>query len=181
MKSHLDSQSSRLASHLTDEQFADLLLGTKSPAVRAHLDTCPTCSQEAERMSTAIGSFQQLSSAWAERRVAAAEPLRAADARRFSWSHRPLAWSAAALMIALTAGFGISRLAEHPQQGPQPVALVQPAAVVPTATLQSDNQLLSAIDGQLRADESTAAGMYGLNAPRHQEVRTKSARRLTNE
>ena len=179
MKSHLDSQSSRLASHLTDEQFADLLLGTNSPAVRAHMDTCPMCSQEAERMSTAIGSFQQLSSVWAERRATAAEPLRAADARRLSWSHRPLAWSAAALVIALTAGVGISRHADHPQQAPQPVALAEPA-VVPTATLQSDNQLLSAIDGELRADESTATGMYGLNAPSH-EVRTKPVRRLTNE
>jgi anti-sigma factor RsiW len=180
MRSPLDSQSSRLASHLTDEQFADLLLGTKSPAVRAHMDTCPKCSQEAERMSTAIGSFQQLSSVWAERHAATAEPLRAADARRFSWSHRPLVWSAAALVIALTAGVGLSRHADRPQQVPQPVALVQPAVVVPTATLQSDNQLLSAIDGELSADESTATGMYGLNAPAH-EVRTKSVRRLTNE
>ncbi len=179
MKSHLDSQTSRLTSHLTDEQFADLLLGTKTPAVRAHLDTCPKCSQEAERMSTAIGSFQQLSSAWAERRAATAEPLRAADARRFSWSHRPLAWSAAALVIALTAGFGISRHADHPQQAQQPVALVEPA-VVPKATLQADNQLLSAIDGELRTNESTATGMYGLSAPSH-EARTKSVRRLTNE
>jgi hypothetical protein len=176
MEPHLDSQQI----HLSDEQFTELLLGTKAPAVRAHLEVCPQCSKEAERVSAAIGSFQQQSSLWAEHRAATAQPLHVRDSRpAFSWVHRPLAWSAAALVIALTAGIGISRHADHSQPNQQPVAQEQPVVVVTPGTLQSDNQLLSAIDGELRADDSTANGMYGLNVASH-ETPTKSVRRLTN-
>jgi hypothetical protein len=177
MEPRLDTVQSRLDAHLTDEQFTDLLLGTNPPAVRAHLEVCQSCSQEADRVSAAIGSFQEQSQLWAERRAAVAQPLRAIYRPPiFPWLHRPLAWSAAALVVAVTAGIGISRHAE--QLGPvQPIA-AQRAAVSPT-TLQSDNQLLSAIDGELHADEPTTGGLYGLNAASH-GARAKATRRLSN-
>jgi hypothetical protein len=62
----------------------------------------------------------------------------------------------------------------------QQVAQVGPAPVVSPATLKADNELLSAIDGELRADASTPASVYGLTAATH-GARSKAAKRMSNE
>ncbi len=61
----------------------------------------------------------------------------------------------------------------------QAKAEVQAEAAVRSATLKADNALLSAIDGELRADESAPASLYGLAADASGEG-TKSAKRTTN-
>lgn len=58
-------------------------------------------------------------------------------------------------------------------------AAVQSEAAVQPATLKADNELLSAIDGELRADESTPASLYGLAADTSGSG-TKSAKRTSN-
>ncbi len=172
MENHRDS-------HLTDQEFTDLLLGAIPPVVQAHLAACPQCSQEAERVSSAIGTFSAQSRLWAERR-AAALPLRHPNSQTaFGWLHRPQAWAAAGLALALA--IGISLRVEHRRPPQQPaVANVTPAGSVPPTTLKADNDLLTAIDGELRADESATAGMYGLNG-NSGGVRVKSSKRIANE
>ena len=59
----------------------------------------------------------------------------------------------------------------------QAKAAVQAEAAVRSATLKADNALLSAIDGELRADESAPASLYGLTADTSGSG-TKSARDL---
>ena len=61
----------------------------------------------------------------------------------------------------------------------QTKAAVQAEAAVQSATLKADNALLSAIDGELRADESVPASLYGLAADASGEG-TKSAKRISN-
>jgi hypothetical protein len=61
----------------------------------------------------------------------------------------------------------------------QAKAAVQAEAAVQPATLKADNELLSAIDGELRADESTPASLYGLAADTSGSG-TKSAKRISN-
>ena len=61
----------------------------------------------------------------------------------------------------------------------QAKAEVQAEAAVRSATLKADNALLSAIDGELRADESAPASLYGLAADASGEG-TKSAKRTSN-
>ena len=108
MENHRDNH----LTHLTDEQFTDLLLGTSPAAVTAHLSACPQCAQEAQRVSGAIGSFAQQSRLWAERRAAAAPPLHARDWQpAFPWLHiptSPQAWAASGSPVALALGIGIS-------------------------------------------------------------------------
>jgi hypothetical protein len=165
--------------HLTDEQFTELLMGTRPAWVQAHLKEYAECCEEAERVSGAIGDFAQQSRLWAERR-AAAWPMQAPDRQpTFPWLHRPQAWTAAALAIALVAGIGISLRKEHARPVQPAVAKAQPAATVSPATLKADNELLSAIDGELRADESTPASLYGLDTD-SSGGRTKSAKRASN-
>jgi hypothetical protein len=167
--------------HLTDEQFTDVLLGTIPAAVTAHLSVCPLCAQEAERVSGAIGNFAQQSRLWAERRAATAQPLQAGGSQpAFPWLHSPQAWVATGLAVALALGIGVALRVDHTRPAQQQtVARVQPAARVSPTTLKSDNELLTAIDGELRADASATAGMYGLNAT-SRGVRNRSPKRIEN-
>jgi len=182
--------------HLSDEQLTDLLLGTIPPSVTAHLEACPQCAHEAERVSSAIGSFQQQSRLWAEHRTAARGAVRPIQARPIQmparqpllpWLNRPAAWSAAAAAVVLATLIGIGTGTAH-RDGPtassrqpaqQPVVAVQPAPQVSTATLKADNELLSAIDGELSADAAPPAGLYGLKTATH-VARAKSLKRMSN-
>jgi hypothetical protein len=175
MENHLANQ----ATHLTDAQFTDLLLGTNPPAVRAHLDACPQCAGEAERVSGAIAGFEQQSRLWAERRAASHPALVSHRDSTFSWLHRPQAWTAAALAIALATGIGIAVHHDRAPQTQQAVNREQPAASQPSpATLKADNDLLFAINGELRADESASASVYGLTATSH-VTRAKASKRIS--
>lgn len=175
MSANLNSRSP----HLTDEQFTDLLLGTNPLSVREHLMSCPQCSQEAERVSGAISSFSAQSRLWAECRTAIRPLLAHEPHRTLNWLHRPYAWTAAAIAVLFAAGLGIFVHEDHGRPTQQPVVKVQPVTVSPT-TLNSDNALLTAIDGELREDDSANLGMYGLSPVSH-SGRTKPARRMSNE
>jgi hypothetical protein len=169
----------QVADHLSDEQFADLLLGTSPSAVRSHLKACSECADEADRVAGAIGSFSQQSRLWAERRAATQPPILARKPA-FEWLHRPQAWTAAALTMALAAGFGVAARNHRAPAAPAQPSRVQAAPAVTPSTLQADNDLLSAIDGELRADESTPAIAYGLNTSAH-GVRNRPAKRMIRE
>jgi hypothetical protein len=163
---HPQSAAQLLVVHLTDEQFTGLLLGAIPPMVIAHLEACTQCAEEAQRVAGAIGSFAQQSRLWAERR-AGSRPAQASTRQTpLAWLGipiAPVAWVAATLALAV--GLGIARRAEHTASAPQTnqtIAAVQPApaaapataAVTPT-TLKADNELLSAIDGELTDTDSS--------------------------
>jgi hypothetical protein len=172
MPSNPENQSAHFSTHLSDEQFSDLLLGSS-------LNLCAQCSEEADRVSGAIGNFEQQTRLWAERRASAQPALVANRHPAFAWITGLPAWSTtAALAIALAAGIGLSHRANQPQPVQQQTAQTQPAAVVPSATLKADNDLLSAIDGELRADDSTPAAVYGLTVS---HSRTRAPKRIANE
>jgi hypothetical protein len=170
--------------HITDEQFTDLLLGTVPPPVAAHLDVCPQCAQEADRVSGAIGSFEQQSRLWAERRAAATPMVARPHQPLVSSLTRPAAWSAAAATVVLALGLGL--IHNKPQQtvtqpqSVQTVATVQPTPEVAPATLKADNELLSAIDGELSADAAPPASVYGLDTGAH-HAKQHPAKGISNE
>jgi hypothetical protein len=178
----MEAQRASQQSHLSDEQFSDLLLGAKPAAVRAHLDACPQCSAEAERVSAAIGSFEQQSRLWAERRAATALGIQGRDRQPvLPWLRQPQARAAAvALAIAVAVGIGIGVRNDRVHTAQPQVANVQPAGVVSPETLKADNELLAAIDGELRADESAPASMYGLTAA-SRSGRARVSKRISNE
>jgi len=193
--------------HLSDEQFAELLLGEIPCGAEAHLATCAQCSEEAERVLGAIGDFARQSRLWAERRTASQPRL--ASGRKFGtggrlglpewllrpqiWLLRPQAWLAAALTFVLVGGVGVSRHGEAVRGGQAVVAtalvpVAQTAVattettatrVVAPATLKADNELLSAIDGELRADDSSAVELYGLNVDARED-RSLATKRISD-
>jgi predicted anti-sigma-YlaC factor YlaD len=184
--------------HLTDEQFTELLMGSRPAWVQAHLVECSACREEAERVSGAIGDFAEQSLLWAEQR-AVARPMRVAEREpAWAWLLRPQAWAVGAMAIALAVGIGMTMHRDHTQPVQQAtatapadatktqVATVQPVAAkvqaeakAGRATLKADNALLTAIDGELRADESTPASLYGLEATSY-KTGTKSVKRTSN-
>jgi hypothetical protein len=179
MENRLAGQST----HLTDEQFTELLLGTQLPVVRAHLDACPQCSKEAAQVSAAIAGFEQQSRLWAERRAASRPAVVTEREPVFGWIGRPQAWTAAALAIALAAGIGVFVRHDRVPAAREAVVSGQPipatSAPQPTpATLKADNDLLTAIDGELRADESTSASVYGLTTATPM-TRAKAPKRIS--
>jgi predicted anti-sigma-YlaC factor YlaD len=213
------------AVHLSDEQFAELLMGGSPAQVQAHLQECAKCRAEAERVGGAIWDFSEQSRLWAERRAAervlrtAAQTPRAERESVLAWLVRPQSWAGAALAIALAVGIGMTIEWEHSRTAQQAAttaqadaakaqaglaaarveattaqaetkapagattvqarAAVQSEAAVQSATLKADNALLSAIDGELRADESAPASLYGLAADTSGSG-TKSAKRISN-
>jgi hypothetical protein len=177
--------SNQPVAHLTDAQFTDLLLGTIPPDVIAHLETCPHCAEEAQRVSGALGSFAQQSRLWAERRAAARPAQTPTRQAPFVWlGVPPVAWLAATLILA--AGIGLFHRAQRPFSAPQQVAAIQSAsqghaaaATVTPATLKADNALLSAINGELSANAAPSASAYGLTAS-HRSTRSQPASGISN-
>ena len=193
-------------SHLTDVQFTGLLLGEIPPAVTAHLDACPLCAEEAQRVSSAIGSFEQQSRLWAERR-AASRPMQTPERHPLlAWLRlpaTPAAWSTAAVLalgVAIGIGFNlrtnfrkgttVAVAPSAPAVRPAAVSLAsaqparevaqvtgvlpatgasgvtRPARITP-AVLKADNELLSAIDGELSASDAPSPSIYGLTVSSH--------------
>jgi hypothetical protein len=166
----------QFSGHLTDEQFTELLLGATSPSISAHLKVCKQCSEEAERVSGAIGSFEQQSRLWAERETAARPRI---EARRpaYAWlspawlSSGP-AWAAAAAAVALVFGLLFHSAGGGSSQPRPEIAMATAQPVATPSTLQSDNALLAAIEGELRTEDAPSANAYGLESG----VRTNHAR-----
>lgn len=155
------------SSHLSDTEFTDLLLGSIPPTVTAHLESCATCAEEARRVSSSILSFERDSRLWAEHR-AAAQPALVTPTGQGSWLHVPgfgLAWQAAAALTVVCAGIGIGYQVQHRTEAPETIASIsapQAFAHVSPSTLKADNDLLSAIDGELQAAATPPASVFGL-------------------
>lgn len=153
------------AGHLTDGAFSDLLLGAARPEVRAHLAVCAACSEEAQRVSGAVTSFERESRAWAERHAAgmpAASPRAVPLGWRLGWAG---AWTTAAAMAILGAGVVANHWKDHGSAQSAFVVETQEETISP-ARLQADNELLAAVDGELRANSvSPPASAYGLDTP----------------
>jgi predicted anti-sigma-YlaC factor YlaD len=83
---------------------------------------------------------------------------------------------ATTLAEAVTAQAGASTVQMHATQAG---AAVQADVADQSAALKADNALLSAIDGELRADESVPASLYGLTSDASGDG-TKRAKRISN-
>jgi hypothetical protein len=160
--------------HLTPDQIDDHLIGDLAPAPAAHLAACTLCSDRVSAAASPIASFQQVSTAWSERRSATL-PLPVPAVQRTIWQ-RHMAWATASLSLA----FGIAIInASHQfsfdttQPMPAPSAAVSaqltpvqqpviaPRAAQSATQLSADNHMLRAIDTSLdpSTDSPTALGL----------------------
>jgi hypothetical protein len=179
------------ADHLTADQVDDQLIGDLAAAPAAHLAACSLCADRVATAASPMADFQNVSTAWSERRSATL-PIPVPTQQRPVWQ-RHMAWATASLSLA----FGIAFLNASHQfslqtSRPQP-ASVQSAAAQPNAVLQStvspkalalteaasiapapratqisaDNHMLRAIDASFdpSADSPAALGLMPAAAP----------------
>ena len=158
--------------HLSDEQVADYLSGISRPATASHLAQCAECREEIDRVSVSIHSFNQASMAWSERatrlgseratsargqaQAAVAAKLRSARA----WYG--IVGIACALIVAcalLLATFHRHANVSEVVKGKAPYISDG------TAEIDSDNQLLGAIDREQDSTSLSPEKMYGGQVP----------------
>ena len=193
MNFHPDQKLSIAALHLTPDQVDDHLIGDLAAAPSAHLAACTLCAERVAAARFPIASFQQVSTAWSERRSATL-PI-PVPSQRPSWQ-RHTAWATATLSMALgfafinaTHQFSILNTSE-----PAPITStsaqsprIQQAVVAPKATgltetasiaspprvahfatqISADNHMLRAIDASLdpSTDSPAALGLQPAAAP----------------
>ena len=194
MNCYPDQKLSIAAGHLTPDQIDDHLIGDLAPAPAAHLAACTLCAERVAAARSPIASFQQVSTAWSERRSATLPiPIPAQQAP--VWQ-RHMAWATATLSMALgfafinaTHQFSIlntpepapitSTSAQLPrvQQAvltPKATILTETASITPppraahfAAQISADNQMLQNIDASLdpSTDSPAALGLQPAPAP----------------
>ncbi len=91
--------------HLTDEQFAEQLVGSADTHTREHLAACPACRDEQERLENLLAHYQKTIRAAAERPEVFWQRQRTAVAARLTerTGSRRLAWAAAVAAVVLVA------------------------------------------------------------------------------
>ncbi|HEY4358460.1 MAG TPA: hypothetical protein VGN16_22120 [Acidobacteriaceae bacterium] len=133
-------------SHLTDEQFSDFLADdSASQEAIAHLDACEHCRAELAELHSAMGSFNEISLAWAEVEA----PRRIQSPTSWQIRRRTLpAWGLAVATMMAVAAIGIHR--ELDLRSPA-VPTVSTAEVTAPSSgeLAQDNRLLMSIDQEL--------------------------------
>jgi len=168
--------------HLTPDQVDDHLIGDLAPSAATHLAACPLCADRVAAAASPIANFQQVSTAWSERRSATL-PLPVPTQQRPIWQ-RHMGWATASLSLAfgialVNAGHQFSALTtpepvpsvsagltapRQPIVAPQAPAFTETASLSPStraSQISADNRMLRAIDASLNpsADSPAALGL----------------------
>jgi hypothetical protein len=194
MNCYPDQKLSIAADHLTPDQIDDHLIGDLAPAPAAHLAACTLCAERVAAARSPIASFQQVSTAWSERRSATLPiPIPAQQAP--VWQ-RHMAWATATLSMALGFAFINATHQFSILNTPEPAPITstsaqlprdQQAVLTPKATIltetasitsppraahfaaqiSADNQMLQNIDASLdpSTDSPAALGLQPAAAP----------------
>ncbi len=134
------------ATHLTDDQIDDHLIGDLAAEAAAHLSVCDHCLARVAEAEAPLASFREMSLAWGERRSAVLpSPVSpsALSSRRFTRAHwltgaAGLATAAIVLAVAVPANSRPDAPAAQTATAAQPTALTpapQPAVAIQTETL----------------------------------------------
>jgi hypothetical protein len=161
-------------SHLTGEQFGELMAGSTESAggelapAEAHLMVCEQCAAELASLREAICVFREASNAYADEELRRRPRWVLPERRSTSLSLVPAYWVAAAAMF-LTALFPLQVLRRHSAQ-PQATAVV--ASSTPTSSAQSDEALLEDVNSEISATVPTS--MQALADPSDDETAANS-------
>lgn len=156
------------ATHLSDDQIDDYLIGDLAPAPAAHLATCSLCAARIAAAASSIDSLQALSTAWSERRSATL-PIPVPTPPRPLWQPHP-AWATACLALALgialtSASREASLRASVSFTPPALPSLSAPSATADSASLPS-GQHPSALNSSLRQNHVPRGWQPGAGSPK---------------
>ena len=146
--------------HLNESDLTELLCGTASPELHAHISACDACSAELAILTGALKAFNQ-DSLVASRRQAELHPIDTAilgainaPSRNRSFWRTPWALNWAAAVATATIVFAVTLpLTLHHAASHQSAAVTAPAAPVAAPDtaddIANDNQMLAEIDAEL--------------------------------
>jgi hypothetical protein len=157
--------------HLTEEEFADYLIGLSTATVRTHLLECGACRDEMESFGASLASFNQSSLAWS-REQAAAHPIHIEPKAVPQTTARPVwhaGWAAglaAVLVFAMVLTHG--RGTHIDTASNSPAAAITPAAQPQqedAAVIADDNQMMTAIDAEISQPEVSPVESFATFRP----------------
>jgi hypothetical protein len=195
MNSHPDrcnnTPEPQAATHLTPDQIDDHLIGDLAAAPAAHLAACALCTTRAAAAASPLASFQQVSTAWSERRSATL-PIPVPAPRQPLWQ-RHMAMATACLSMAMGIAvinanhqFQLSttepqHTASAPTLAQQALAQLQPTPKAPALTetasiarspqtaahIAADNHMLQAVNAAFDpfAENPAALGLVSAESP----------------
>jgi anti-sigma factor RsiW len=155
-----DSAATLGESHLTGEQFGELMAGTTEAAggelalAEAHLLVCEQCAMELASLREAICCFREASSAYADEELRQRPrwilPARSSSPRSFV----PAYWLAAAAMF-LSALLPLQVMHRH-SAAPAAASVSSVAASNAASNAQSDEALLADVNSEISASVPTS-------------------------
>ena len=158
MTPQLTHQVNDAASHLTEEQFGDLLAHSAqigdwtSAPVLAHLLSCEQCAAELANLRDSISLFRQASNAYADNELRRLPPVALPARGILSPALVPTYWAVAAA-IFLTAILPLQSLRQHPlHAAPAVSAGISESAVSDEALLEDvDNYTSATVPSPMQA------------------------------
>lgn len=136
--------------HLSEEDLEELLSGSSSARVYAHIRACASCQLEAARLSEGVEFFKKASFAWAEQRMSRSPVLHPATRKSILFDFSVLLRAAAAVVLCAGAVGTANHMRSHVAQ--------QGAITAPS--IAQENSVLLGIDQELRAEEPSPRLVY---------------------
>jgi hypothetical protein len=149
-----------VSNHLSEDQIAEWVLGTRDKYILRHLETCAACSREGEELRSTLAGFRDAVHAtagrdlsfWKNQQVAVRERLSAQDWYPLHW-----AWVWVMVVVLITAIL-LMRAPNVPRNYPGEDA---------------DNALLEAVQGDLSREVPQALAPAVLIAEERNEILSK--------
>lgn len=155
-----------LVQHLSEATIDSYLMGTLTAAEQrsfdAHVAVCAACAERKAAIAAPLYSFRAVAMEWSER-ASATQPMPAVPSPQRVLQRR-MGWVLASALLAFGAGLTGFELT---QQHEEAVALHQSVSsdaaetnqTISREQLNSDNQLLNAIDRELSASNESPASL----------------------
>jgi hypothetical protein len=141
--------------HLSEEEFDDLLIELGSLQAQAHLQTCADCRRKLKSFQEDVHLFNEASMAWTEARALRPQTV---PRRYHFFIPSPVLGICAAALLLLTIGLPVMFRTHH--------IGVSTSAISGTAEtpdqIAKDNQLMKDVDAAINPDEAPVVDQYHL-------------------
>jgi anti-sigma factor RsiW len=157
------------STHLSEEDFDDILIGLGSSESEAHLAACQDCRRRVNAFRSDVALFNSASMAWTESQPALLRPTARKTVHRIRLAF--VSWVATAAALA---GMAVAVWHHHGPIAPPHLAtanISQPADT--EAQIAQDNQLLQAVNAAISPDEESPIDEYKLFQTRHSHMKTR--------
>jgi hypothetical protein len=157
------------ASHLSEDDLDEVLLGFAAPAASAHAASCPDCQARLDSFRGQLAAFNQASSDWSVARSNTISRDLAGHRTALRLTPATLWYSTAAAVLAVA--FSISTGLHRESVSLQSARAAQSEVVAEVAPdqgeLASDNAMLAAIDSETATPRMAQYGLQpGATRPR---------------